>query len=751
MKSLQYTFLAILIILIISVQPALAGNVPVPGPVAPSEGPHTPVDLEHRAPAGRVVFILADRTSINDWVKLNAPNLHRLSEEYAIGLMNCQTGGGKIPENTHLTIGAGVPLRATGVVDSAFPAEEKLQAGEVKEIYKQRTGYYPPPESIVLTEIPKIYYLNEESPYSLGPGTLGKILHGKNIKTAVLGNSDGFSGLHREAVLIAMDDKGIVNAGAIGGSTLTRDPNFPGGIRTNYDNLVSEFLSLPQDVRLVVIDLGDFSRIEDFRYDIFASLIPGLREQSMQRLDNFLGKIQQHIDLDRDMLAVISPTPGGITVNGENALTPFLLAGNGVQHGLVYSPATKRPGIIRNTDLLPTVLKFLGIDAPEGTTGRSLKIMPGEYSLTSLSSLHADLVLTNKLRRPILQSYVFIQLLLLGLSIIFIFWKKSLATTILKPLMLGVMSFPFAALILPLLPHSSPELVIMELLGLVAVLTFISIQSGRLGNLVPFLFISGLTSILIIFDLLMGAPLQKTSLLGYDPIMGARFYGLGNEYMGILISSTIIAMTSMLTQFTKYKRLLLPALCLYFIFTIYVIAAPHLGTNVGGTISSVGAFLVTVLLLLGVNINWRVISFIGTGIILVVLGFILYDINQPVARQSHIGRTATLILAGGFSEIINIISRKLSMNIKLIRYTIWSRIFLASLGCLTLLFYRPSGIMKLLNKKFPMLYKGFAGVIVGSVLALIFNDSGVVAAATAMIFAVYPMIYLIFQEISLRE
>ncbi len=119
--------------------------------------------------------------------------------------------------------------------------------------------------------------------------------------------------------------------------------------------------------------------------------------------------------------------------------------------------------------------------------------------------------------------------------------------------------------------------------------------------------------------------------------------------------------------------------------------------------------------------------------------------------QSHIGRTASLILSGGVSEIINIISRKLAMNIKLIRYTIWSRIFLASLGCLALLFYRPSGVMELIRQKHPLLYKGLTGVLVGSILAFIFNDSGVVAAATAMIFAVYPMVYLIFEQISIKE
>lgn len=751
MKSLRHLLITILILSAVAVPPVMAGNVPAPGPVAPSKGIHAPVSPEHQVPKGRVIIVLADRTSIDDWVEMHAPNLHSLATKYAIGLMNCKTGGRDLPEDAHLTIGSGVPLRAPGTAASAFPAEGELLTGKARDIYKQRTGNFPPPNSIVQTDIAKIYHLNEKSPFNVVPGTMGKILRDSGIKTAVLGNSDGIPGLRRQAVFVAMDDRGIVDTGAIGGSTLIEDPNFPGGFRTNYASLLSEFATLPPDVGLVVIELGDFSRIENAQNKVFESLIPKLREESMQRMDNFLGQIIRHIDLERDLLAVISPTPGGGTVTGENALTPVLLAGNGIQRGLIYSPATKRPGIIRNTDLLPTILKFLDLEIPAGITGRALQIMPGKYFLSSLARLQRDLVLTHEWRRPILQTYIFIQLILLGASLLYIFWKKPLGLTILKPLILAVMSLPAAALILSLLPRPSPVALIAELLGLVIALTALAIQSGRLGNLGPFIFIGGLTSILILSDLLMGASLQKASLLGYDPIMGARFYGLGNEYMGVLIGSTTIATTSVLTQFIKYKRTLLSFISIYFVFTAFVIAAPNLGTNVGGTISSVGAFFVTVLLLLGVKINRRVIFLICTGIMTVVLGFILYDFNRPVALQSHIGRTAALLLSGGFSEIINIISRKLAMNIKLIRYTVWSRIFLASLGCLALLFYRPSGIMQLIRQKFPFLYKGFAGVIVGSILAFIFNDSGVVAAATAMIFAVYPMIYLIFQEISIKE
>ncbi|MTI84929.1 MAG: hypothetical protein FH756_13780 [Firmicutes bacterium] len=750
MRHFWFLLLACFISILIC-QPAAANNYNVPAPVAPSGGVSAPVTPVYQDQAGRVVIIIADRTSIDDWANTDLPNLQSLAENYTVGLMNCRTSGRDIPANTHLTIGSGVPLLAPGTADSAFTAQSILQGGLARDIYKQRTGKLPPADSIVHIDIAKIVYSNNDSPYAIEPGTLGKKLNQAGIKAAVLGNSDSIAGLKRQATLLAMDNKGIVDTGMIGGGALLDDKAFPGGYRTNYVNILNQFTSLPQDVRLVVIDIGDLSRIEDAGNMIFDSLIPGLREKSMLRMDKFIGQLIQHLNLKRDLLTIISPTPGGNTVKGNNLLTPVILAGNGINDGLIISPTTKRPGIMRNTDLMPTILEFMDIDAPSGITGQAVQIMPVGYSLSALAGLQEQLVLTYDWRRPILQTYVSIQLILLGASLIFIFWKKSLALSILKPVMLAVISFPVATLLLSLFPTPSPFFLIALLLAIISILMVIAVQLGRLGNLMPFIFITGLTSILILIDLLIGAPLQKTSLLGYDPIMGARFYGLGNEYMGILIGSTLIATTSLFTQFAKYRRSLLVAVCLYFILAAYVIAAPHFGTNVGGTIASVGAFLVTALLLMNVKITLRSILLVCLGVVLVVLGFILYDFSRPVAMQSHIGRTATLILSGGADEIINIISRKVSMNIKLIRYTIWSRVFLASLGCLALLFYRPSGIMQLIRQKHPLLYKGLAGVLVGSILAFVFNDSGVVAAATAMIFVVYPLIYLVLQNISAKE
>ena len=86
------------------------------------------------------------------------------------------------------------------------------------------------------------------------------------------------------------------------------------------------------------------------------------------------------------------------------------------------------------------------------------------------------------------------------------------------------------------------------------------------------------------------------------------------------------------------------------------------------------------------------------------------------------------------------------MNYKLIKSTIWTRVLLSSLLALGILFYRPVGIFKCLLAKNPAIAAGVSGSVLGAFMALLFNDSGIVAAATAIIFPSATLFYLVLRE-----
>jgi len=117
--------------------------------------------------------------------------------------------------------------------------------------------------------------------------------------------------------------------------------------------------------------------------------------------------------------------------------------------------------------------------------------------------------------------------------------------------------------------------------------------------------------------------------------------------------------------------------------------------------------------------------------------------TQPL---THVGRVAQQIVMGDWAEIGKMVERKLAMNIRLIRVSMWSKVFVISLVVLGLMALKNERFFRYLAEGTPFLVKGFAGVIAGSLAGLVLNDSGIVTAATCIIFLVVPALYAALQE-----
>lgn len=723
-----------------SYRPAIAAALP------PSAEEARPIKSDHEP--GRVVMLVIDRLRLADFSGALPGNLQKITRGGAMALMNYNTAAGVNPDSTYVSIGGGAHLKGYAASGIGYEAEARLEQGKASDEYFQRTGMKPPPGSLVQLGIARLKKINGELPYTAEPGVLGSALHDSGKKTAVLGNSDVYNSLGRQALTIAMDENGLVDYGKISGEVLTGDLGFVGGIRTDYRQMLEGYKKLPDGTDLTVIELGDLSRLHYARDDVLSERLEELRRKTIMNIDGFLGELIAEMNQDRDLLLVVVPTPWQDTERYDR-MTPIVAYGAGIKQGYLTSPTTRRSGVVLNTDIAPTVLDFFGIKPPLTISGRPMQYVPAENTLPSLLAMDRQLELTYDARPYVQKGYIFYQLILLVLSLFFIFWRLTVRDY-LKPFLLSVMVVPLVYLLLPLLPQPGLPALGLQLVVMTVLLTMLVLLLQRFG-FDPFTFICLATAGALLLDTLAGSPLQKTSVLGYDPIVGARFYGMGNEYMGILIGSLIVGVSSLFTVLTNYKRILLPLFGAIFLLAVYIMAAPRLGTNVGGTIASASAFLVTFLLLAGVRFNMKTVLLAAGGVFLVVTAFVLYDVRRPPEVQSHMGRAAALIAAGGIDEVAKIILRKSEMSIKLIKYTIWSRIFLASLGSLALLFYRPMGVMASVKAKYPYLYRGFIGVIVGSMVALVFNDSGVVAAATTMVFGAPPLIYLVLGEMENKK
>ncbi len=707
----------------------------------------------------QIIIVVADRLSIADFNNAALPNLQRLANIGAIGLMNTNTAGPRIPDNTYAAIGAGARIQTNPVGGEAFTSQETLQQVAERdiredyfnvtagELYRRRTGLTPKPGEIVHLQMAKILRLNAEQKYPNRPGALGQALHEAGLKTAVIGNADTDVPLHgRQAALIAMDQYGRVDTGLVDHNIIKKDAKSIWGFSTNYQALWQAYLKYRRQADLLVIELGDTARVEAGTTQVFDRVAMKQRQQALRATDDFLGRLLGDLNLEEQLLVVISPTPSELAQEAKFLLTPVVLLSKEHQTGLLTSSTTKRPGFITNIDLAPSLLRYFSLSKPAVMLGQPITNIPYRQATTYLQAVELSVNFTYLARPTLVKGYVFMQIIGVILAMSTIFWGKP-QPEYMKKFLLGLMAVPLSLLLLPVFGLDNLITAVGLTLVLTAIFVALGLWLGKNHELDAFIIICLGSVVAILGDALSGSLLIKNSTLGYDPMVGARFYGIGNEYMGVLLGAITIGTTALLQRWQHHRKLLLILIGILYVITTCILAAPNLGTNLGGTIAAIGGLGFTYLWLTGRYPNIKTTLLLVLVTVLIVGAFLAYDLARPVDSQSHLGRFASLVMQNGLPELINVIQRKLAINIKLIvNITIWARVLLVSIVALGILFYRPVGVMQILRQKYPSLYIGFVGVIVGSLVALTFNDSGIVAAATMMIYCSAPLIYLVIQE-----
>jgi len=344
----------------------------------------------------------------------------------------------------------------------------------------------------------------------------------------------------------------------------------------------------------------------------------------------------------------------------------------------------------------------------------------------------------------VLKAFVTCQIIfvLLALAVILFSSKvKYCYFILLQNILLGLAFVPWLLLVFPFWRTSSITITFLILIGIIFLIIFFLNKQSK--NPIYLFFVLGiLTSSSILLDILLGSPMMKTSLLGYDPMVGARFYGIGNEYSGVLLGSSILGSAAFLQYCPNRRNNFL--VYGFFLLIVFVSASPQLGTDVGGTITSIVAFLIFVFHLKNKKITIAAFSKISLVLIILILLLISWDLF--LGESTHIGRAASLIQREGWQAAQQIIERKLGTNLRLLRYTIWTKVLLTFLLALAILFFHPLGVIKQIVKQYSYLGTGFIGIAVASIVGLAVNDSGVVQAATTILYAACPLVYLVLDE-----
>ncbi len=637
----------------------------------------------------------------------------------AWGLLNTRTGGGESLTAAYLSVGAGA--RAVG-----WPGAAAFLSREAAEYsYRLHTGQdpgsYVQPHIALIQEAQAVNYRVEL-------GALGTALAEAGEGLKVLGSSAADDEYHW-AALVGMDRWGRIWSGELNGPFTVSDPRYPFGLRTDYTLLAQEALEGTE--RLVVVDLGD-----PFRFDRYQRLLlPGQREVARAVMAADARRFVWDLALQKPedtVVLIISPHPGESAASAGRWLTPVLCLGWG--EGLLTSATTRWPGIITNMDVAPTILALLGIHHNQPFIGREAWVEEVPGAPAALASMVEKIEALSRWRGGLLRLVVTAQIVLYGAVLAVLIptapipgWGWRLLQTVL----LALLAVPLALLVW--------DVSVLLSGGIVLAVVLLSWKYPH-----PLLW-SGVLSVVtagaLAADTAAGSWLMRYSPLGYDPVGGARFYGIGNEYMGVLVGASIMAWALLAGKAAASRAGQLVGLVL-FAGLVVLIGAPSLGTNAGGAVSAVCGFAAVWLACRQRRVGWLGVVLVLLCAVLVLGVFTLLDQANPPAEQSHFGQTAELLRRDGLGAIFLIVRRKLEMNLRLLRFSIWSKALIVTLTAMAASFIWPSRFIAWLRKNHPQAAKGISGVVVGAVAALIFNDSGVVAAATCISFGSTPLLLM---------
>lgn len=707
-----------------------------------------------------VVLVVVNAVGLRELVDapVRPDGIRRLLTSGGVGLMNARTAAPPpirperpvdslvVPpddlrpmtlESGCLSLGAGTRCFTREEGGQAFDAGETVEGCRAPALWVQRTGGKPGDSSIFMVSLPRVASEQAGLPYAAAPGALGQALSDAGILTAVVGNADDASGPHREAACIAMDRLGRVPLGSVGQGFAVADAAAPGGFHTDSQALLDAAGdALARGARFLVVETGDTARVDRDADEIQAAARPMRRREAIRRADRIVAGLLDRLDPAASLLILLSPTPSLDAARSGGFLTPVLMAGAGVppRPGLLSSPSTRTAGLVTNTDIAATVLSFLEVRPPAQVVGRPLEVKPETRSVSKLLAALAGWERVERYARPLGRELAWGQFAVLA-ALLFLMWVRPAPSPgdrrLLRAGGLLLASLPAAILLCGLPSPGSPAEGALLLLLFAGALAAAAALLGRWLPAAGVVWLPG--AALLLGDLLAGSRLLQRSPLGYSPFAGARYYGIGNEGVGLLLPAVFLGVLFLARprafggaergKDAEERRTPLLLAAGAALAAAVLIGHPSVGAKFGGAMTAavLGAAAAYPALrervprgvLLGVcAVGAVALALLPAGLELIAGG----------GHQSHIGQAVALIRSGGIVEALPIAARKLHMSLLLLQLSPWSRLLGAGAVAVAFLLFRVRAV--------PRDQRAAVGALcVGAVAALATSDAGVIPAA----------------------
>jgi hypothetical protein len=502
---------------------------------------------------------------------------------------------------------------------------------------------------------------------------------------------------------------------------------------------------------LTVIDLGTILSPE---------------RSSLTRLDTILGRISAELPPGTRLLLT---APGGAP-GGRPHLELTAVTGPGYAGGLLSASSTRQPGIVTLTDLTTTVAGWLGRAVPTYVVGA--KITSGPRG--SLASAVSGLVGRDTAEQVWIAAhgwffalYALADAILLGLPVLLrrkpdasqrVRWRRSRWRRAGAAFLAAVPVATFLVNLVPWWSFAHPAVwLYATAAGMALVIAGAALTMTRGNGLVlpggqplstpseegggTFGLICLFTLVVLGVDVITGSRLQLEAPFGLSLTEGGRFYGIGNEALGVYCVSALGAAAwagGLAAERWPGRRAAVTCASVVALFAVVASGWPGFGAKVGGTIAMVPCFLVLLLVLGEVRMRWSrlAVPIAVSGVALFAV-FALASYFVPALGVSDMGSFAGNLLHGQGGALLE---RKASSNVGTLTVSYLSPLVPALAVVAGLALWRPSWFrLRSLETAFselPLLRVSVWLMWLVLLLGWLADDSGVIVPAAALPFAV---------------
>jgi hypothetical protein len=392
---------------------------------------------------------------------------------------------------------------------------------------------------------------------------------------------------------------------------------------------------------------------------------------------------------------------------------PIGIAGRGFD-GNLTSDSTRMNGYVLSTDVAPTILDRFGIEIPSEMSGQPID-SAGTVDVAAVESLGDRMDVISSRRGPVVGLNILIWLA--GLALVALASRGRLARSAVRITALTIVYMPLVLLLGAALEPSEgvERLLVLLLAPLLAGATALLLPGFRALAVA-----SAMTVCAYAIDVIAGSPLTSLSLLGPNPGLGVRFYGIGNELEALLSVLVVAGTGAALTAFAAMgsRQAWAIAFLTVGLLAAFVFAAGQFGADVGAAIVfPVGAIAAAV------SISGRGRRSLTLAVIVVPFAALALLALVDLVSGANAHLTRSVLDAGGLGNLADVAQRRLQLSARSFARPVLLAFLPVVLGVGALAYLRREQLRSWLGEV-PAMRAGLLGALAATLIGTLANDSG---------------------------